>query len=133
MRFTSGRRVAPTMDLTPLIDVIFQLLLFFILSTTFKNSPSFEVDLPQVSSDQMIMDDNTWTLTVGADGRMVAVDREVEQDQLLELLKEQVSLNPELSLMIEADETLTHGSVVKIMDVAQEAGIVTVQIGAVQQ
>ena len=133
MRFTSGRRVAPKMDLTPLIDVIFQLLLFFILSTTFKNSPSFEVDLPQVSSDQMIMDDNTWTLTVGADGRMVAVDREVEQDQLLELLKEQVSLNPELSLMIEADETLTHGSVVKIMDVAQEAGIVTVQIGAVQQ
>ena len=133
MRFTSGRRPAPSMDLTPLIDVIFQLLLFFIVSTTFRNSPSFEVDLPQVSSDQMIMDDNTWTLTVGVDGRMVATDKEILPEQLLKILREQVQSNPNMSLMIEADEQLSHGAVVKIMDTAQEAGIVTVQIGAVQK
>lgn len=133
MRFISERRPAPSMDLTPLIDVIFQLLLFFIVSTTFRNSPSFEVDLPQVASDQMIMDDNTWTLIVGVDGRMVATDKEIAPEQLLSILREQVQSNPKMSLMIEADEQLSHGDVVKIMDVAQEAGIVTVQIGAVQK
>ena len=120
------------MDLTPLIDVIFQLLLFFMLSTTFRNSPSFEVQLPEVSSDQMIQDDNSWTLTVTKDKEILSENGTLKRNELVSVLQEKVRENPKLSLVIEADQELSHGTVVDIMDVAQQAGVQTVQIGATQ-
>ena len=133
MQFRSGRRAAPLLDMTPLIDVIFQLLLFFMLSTTFRNTPSFEVQLPEVSSDQMIQEDHTWTVMVSKEGTLSAQGSDFEKDQLFEKLQEQLKLNPQLSLIIEADEELSHGIVVDMMDIAQEVGVSSVQIGATQK
>ena len=133
MKLKATRRSPPGMDLTPLIDVIFQLLLFFMLSTTFRNSPSFEVQLPEVSSDQMIQDDNSWTLTITKSEEIISENGTLQRDQLSVVLEEKVRENPKLSLVIEADQQLSHGTVVDIMDVAQQAGVQTVQIGATQQ
>ena len=133
MKLQATRRSPPGMDLTPLIDVIFQLLLFFMLSTTFRNSPSFEVQLPEVSSDQMIQDDNSWTLTITKSEEIISENGTLQRDQLSVVLEEKVRENPKLSLVIEADQQLSHGTVVDIMDVAQQAGIQTVQIGATQE
>jgi len=133
MQFRSERREAPRLDMTPLIDVIFQLLLFFMLSTTFRNTPSFEVQLPEVSSDQMIQEDHTWTVMVSKDGKLSAQGMDFDQSQLFEKLQEQLRSNPQLSLIIEADEELSHGIVVDMMDIAQEVGVSSVQIGATQK
>jgi len=133
MQFRSERREAPRLDMTPLIDVIFQLLLFFMLSTTFRNTPSFEVQLPEVSSDQMIQEDHTWTVMVSKDGKLSAQGMDFDQSQLFEKLQEQLKSNPQLSLIIEADEELSHGIVVDMMDIAQEVGVSSVQIGATQK
>ena len=133
MQFRSERREAPRLDMTPLIDVIFQLLLFFMLSTTFRNTPSFEVQLPEVSSDQMIQEDHTWTVMVSKDGKLSAQGSDFDQGQLFEKLQEQLKSNPQLSLIIEADEELSHGIVVDMMDIAQEVGVSSVQIGATQK
>ena len=133
MKLKATRRSPPGMDLTPLIDVIFQLLLFFMLSTTFRNSPSFEVQLPEVSSDQMIQDDNSWTLTITKSEEIISENGTLQRDQLSVVLEEKVRENPKLSLVIEADQQLSHGTVVDIMDVAQQAGVQTVQIGATQE
>ena len=133
MQFRSERREAPRLDMTPLIDVIFQLLLFFMLSTTFRNTPSFEVQLPEVSSDQMIQEDHTWTVMVSKDGKLSAQGMDFDQSQLFERLQEQLKSNPQLSLIIEADEELSHGIVVDMMDIAQEVGVSSVQIGATQK
>ena len=133
MKLKASRRTPPGMDLTPLIDVIFQLLLFFMLSTTFRNSPSFEVQLPEVSSDQMIQDDNSWTLTITKSKEILSENGTLQRDELSLVLEEKVRENPKLSLVIEADQELSHGTVVDIMDVAQQAGVQTVQIGATQQ
>ena len=133
MQFRSERREAPRLDMTPLIDVIFQLLLFFMLSTTFRNTPSFEVQLPEVSSDQMIQEDHTWTVMVSKDGKLSAQGSDFDKSQLFEKLQEQLKSNPQLSFIIEADEELSHGIVVDMMDIAQEAGVSSVQIGATQK
>ena len=133
MQFGSQRRDAPRLDMTPLIDVIFQLLLFFMLSTTFRNTPSFEVQLPEVSSDQMIQEDHTWTLMVSETGELSTQKGAVLKENLINVLKEELRTNPKLSLVIEADEALEHGVVVELMDIAQEAGIDAVQIGATQK
>ena len=133
MQFGSERRDAPRLDMTPLIDVIFQLLLFFMLSTTFRNSPSFEVQLPEVSSDKMIQEDQTWTLMVSKSGQLSSQNGILLKEDLEKVLKEELRSNPQVSLVIEADEDLEHGMVVELMDIAQEAGIGTVQIGATQR
>jgi biopolymer transport protein ExbD len=133
MQFGSQRRDAPRLDMTPLIDVIFQLLLFFMLSTTFRNTPSFEVQLPEVSSDQMIQEDHTWTLMVSETGQLSSQTGTLLKEDLEDVLKGELRTNPNLSLIIEADEGLEHGVVVELMDIAQEAGIDAVQIGATQK
>ena len=133
MQFASQRRDAPRLDMTPLIDVIFQLLLFFMLSTTFRNTPSFEVQLPEVSSDQMIQEDHTWTLMVSETGQLSSQTGILLKEDLEGVLKDELRSNPNLSLIIEADEGLEHGVVVELMDIAQEAGIDAVQIGATQK
>ena len=133
MQFGSERRDAPRLDMTPLIDVIFQLLLFFMLSTTFRNSPSFEVQLPEVSSDKMIQEDQTWTLMVSKSGQLSSQNGILLKEDLEEVLKSELRSNPQVSLIIEADEGLEHGMVVELMDIAQEAGIGSVQIGATQK
>lgn len=133
MQFGSQRRDAPRLDMTPLIDVIFQLLLFFMLSTTFRNTPSFEVQLPEVSSDQMIQEDHTWTLMVSQSGQLSSQQGTILKEDLEGVLKEELRSNPQVSLIIEADEGLEHGAVVELMDIAQEAGIGSVQIGATQK
>jgi len=133
MQFSSERRDAPRLDMTPLIDVIFQLLLFFMLSTTFRNTPSFEVQLPEVSSDRMIQEDNTWTLMVSKSGELSTEAGELSKDDLQAVLQEELRQNPQMSLIIEADEGLEHGVVVDLMDIAQEAGVESVQIGATQK
>ena len=133
MQFSSERRDAPRLDMTPLIDVIFQLLLFFMLSTTFRNTPSFEVQLPEVSSDRMIQEDNTWTLMVSKSGKLSTDTGGLSKDDLQAVLQEELRQNPQLSLIIEADEGLEHGAVVDLMDIAQEAGVESVQIGATQK
>ena len=133
MQFGSQRREAPRLDMTPLIDVIFQLLLFFMLSTTFRNTPSFEVQLPEVSSDQMIQEDHSWTLMVSKTGQLSTETGTILKEDLEGVLIEQLRTNPNLSLVIEADEDLEHGVVVQLMDIAQEAGIDSVQIGATQK
>ena len=133
MQFSSDRRDAPRLDMTPLIDVIFQLLLFFMLSTTFRNTPSFEVQLPEVSSDQMIQEDQTWTLMVSKSGQLSSEQGVILKEDLEGVLQDELRLNPQVSLVIEADEGLEHGAVVELMDIAQEAGIESVQIGATQK
>ena len=130
MKFTRSRTTSSTIELTPLIDIMFQLLLFFILSTTFKNAPSFEVSLPEASTDQINQRDNSLTVSLTKDERIVVEDRVIASEQLLKLLVEQVTVNPSLLLVIEADEDVPHGKVVEVMDDAQKAGVELLQVGA---
>ena len=133
MNFRRTRRSDPQIELTPLIDVVFQLLLFFMLSTTFRNSPNFDVQLPEVSSDKFVQEDNSWTVVVSMDGDLSVLGEAVSVEEFGQKIRSAIQDNPNLSLVIEADERLTHGKVVQLMDAAQEAGVSTIQIGASQK
>ena len=116
--------------MTPLIDIMFQLLLFFILSTTFRNAPSFEVNLPEASTNQLNQRDNSLTITITGEEDIVIENNNVPRDEVLKILTENVINNPGLVLVIEADKSVAHGKVVELMDVAQEAGVQMLQVGA---
>ena len=133
MKFRSKRRSHPSIDLTPLIDVTFQLLLFFILSTTLKNSPSFDVHLPEASTDKLLQEDHAFTIVITKDNAIVIDDVAIMKDALEEVLDAEVKRNPNLVLVIEADQEVRHKEVVSLMDLASESGIEQLQIGTTQK
>jgi len=116
-----------------LIDVTFQLLLFFILSTTLKNSPSFDVHLPEASTDKLLQEDHAFTIVITKDNAIVIDDVAIMKDALEEVLDAEVKRNPNLVLVIEADQEVRHKEVVSLMDLASESGIEQLQIGTTQK
>jgi len=132
MKFTQLKKRNAYIDMTPLIDIMFQLLLFFILSTTFRNAPSFEVNLPEASTDQINQRDNSLIITLTKDKKIVINNRSIPNEDVLNLLSEEVNNNPSIMVVIEADSSVHHGSVVGMMDLAQQAGVKILQVGAKQ-
>lgn len=128
MRFGVTRRPDPTIDVTPMIDVVFQLLLFFMVTTTFISSPGIEVDLPRSSSEVVLGDDEDIDLWVTTEGAVYANDAPVTRQQLVELLRRRAKADPDTMVVIKADEGVSHGRVVSVMDLARAEGLTRLAI-----
>lgn len=110
-------------DLTPLIDVVFQLLIFFILTTTFENNPSFKVKLPKANNADVKQEPKAVVVTVTADGR-VEIDGNVVDDAELERrLCNAANSDESTGVNIRADAATEHQHVVKVMDLAKTCGL----------
>ncbi|MCB9674597.1 MAG: biopolymer transporter ExbD [Alphaproteobacteria bacterium] len=123
MRFSVPRRADPVIDVTPMIDVVFQLLLFFMVTTTFISSPGIEVDLPRSSSEVVISekkDINIWMTTEGA---VYADDEPITTAALRQLFQNRARTDPNTIVVIKADQGVSHGRVVAVMDLARNQGL----------
>ena len=114
-------------DITPLVDVVFQLIIFFMLSSTFIMQPGIRVDLPSTRS---VKADKTTGISVviRSDGRIFLEDQEIKKNQLKEALQKRKEKQPSDFLVIKADQRARHGIVVEVMAIAKEAGISKVAI-----
>ena len=123
MNFRRHRREAARVDVTPLIDIIFQLVLFFMVSTTFVNSPGIEVDLPRSSADTILQEQedlHIWMTDAGS----VYVDKSpVDFDGLKTVFENRALKDPSTLVIIEADTNVDHGQVVGVMDLARSVGL----------
>ena len=121
--FRRTRREPPRVDLTPLIDIIFQLVLFFMVSTTFISAPGFKVELPRASSDMMVREQDDLQIWMTNEGG-IFVDREpVDFEGLIQILGAQARTDPSTLVVIKADMEVGHGKVVTLMDLARSAGL----------
>ena len=68
MSFRKTNKKDISMDLTPLVDVIFQLILFFMVSTTFDESSNISIELPQSSSEMLMKEDQNFDIWIDKDG-----------------------------------------------------------------
>ncbi len=127
MRFSRPRgRSEPTIDVTAMLDVTFNLVLFFAVSTNFAQSEQtkgFEVDLPQASSDAVIQDDRDIDVWVGADGSVRVDEQPVDTDGLRAALAARAKADPSTLVILKADEGVSHGRVVAVMDLAKSLGL----------
>jgi biopolymer transport protein ExbD len=116
-----------SLDITPLIDVVFLLLIFFMVTTTFDESPSIKVDLPKASSSKSTSTQTQLVIAVDSNGKFYTNDKEVSEQELTKkLLASKEKSN--LVLIVRADENARHKDVVKALDLIKSAGIDTAAI-----
>lgn len=117
------RGAGAQVDLTPLIDVTFQLLIFFLLTATFNNDAAFKVKLPKASSNDPATESKAMVVEISEDGRF-EVDRVVVDDRELELRLCRAAKDKSISTVnIKADQNTRHERVVQAMDAAKTCGI----------
>lgn len=134
MRWQRGFRDEPELGITPLIDVVFLLLIFFMISTTFKDDSQITIDLPQAGAVAAKEDRPPLVVTIDAQGHYFVNDRRLVNDSPDTLRKafaryitQQEGKTPG-GLVIRADGQTPHQAVVTVMDVARRAGIVRVSL-----
>lgn len=110
-------------DLTPMIDVTFQLLIFFMVSTTFIVTPGLKLDLPQASTQDSVEQVKDLTVTLKSDNSLYLNQQPVQLKDLEADLKAFASKGGDPTLIIKADGKVTHESVVEIMDIARKVGL----------
>ncbi len=123
MNFAARRRADAVVDVTPLIDIIFQLVLFFMVSTTFVTTPGIEVDLPKSSSDVVLKDKSEVRVWVTADGQVLIDETPVDWAGLKRTLDDAVERDPDSLVIVKADKTVDYGRVVAVMDLARSKGL----------
>jgi biopolymer transport protein ExbD/biopolymer transport protein TolR len=129
MQFKKARRVDPRMDITPLIDVVLLLVIFFMLTTTFIGAPAIKVKLPTSSAKEISKERKEVKVTVTKDGKLYVDKRiggtgdPISLKELEKLLNKVARENRDTMVIIRADEDTTHGTVVAVMDVAKNSGL----------
>lgn len=125
MRTSRTRRrlqSTPGLDLTPMVDVVFLLIIFFMVSTTFITLESgLPVELPD-SQTSVAEPSNLPTVTVNKEGAVFFGGAQVEEAQLAQLLREELNVTGQTTVVLRADRDVAHGIAVRIMDLLTQAG-----------
>ena len=131
MKFKNKREgIRSNVDMTPMIDIVFQLILFFLVSTTFATLPGIKLNLPQshTSESTSLMG---ITITADEDGALYFNDKEVSMTGLGEELltfDTGTTKKEEFPVSLEADSEVTNGTIVKIFDVIRESGYCVINL-----
>lgn len=125
MDFSPHRKRPPlVLELTSLIDVVFLLLIFFMVSTTFVNQPSaMDVDLPTSSSTDVITEGEDVAITLTVDGRILVDGRGVTIEQLSAELRRIAREDPGTQVVVRADRGLTYQRLIDVMGMARDLGL----------
>lgn len=116
----------PVVDLTPMLDVTFNLVLFFVVTTSFvraEETPGIQVDLPRSSAQAIINDDHDINVWMTNEGAVYVDDAPVDLAELRRQLKARADTDPNTLVVIKAAAGVTHGRVVQVMDAAKTLGL----------
>lgn len=122
MRFRRPRtrREATLINLTSLIDVVFLLLIFFMVSTSFALIRGIKVDLPTTTTTQEKIEQNI-VISITKEGKIYLGKTQISKTELVKTLKRQIGKKKSL-VVINADKDTRHGMVVEVMDLAKQGG-----------
>ena len=126
MNFRPERKEDLDLNITPLVDVVFLLLIFFMVSTTFERKSEINITLPKASEVLREVRPDTITIAVDDQGKIYINEVPLVNSQMSTireaLIRNADGLN-EPAVIINADANATHQSVVRIMDVARQLSL----------
>ena len=117
---TKRKRVM--INITPLIDVLFLLLIFFIVSSTFLEQPSITVELPSAKTAEPQPVDQ-YIIMVAADGVIYVNDIKIEEEQLLTRLMEIAKTDVQAPIVLKADKNAPYGKIIHLIDTVRQSGL----------
>ena len=134
MRFNRVKRrtqiAKGQLDIAPLIDVVFQLLIFFMLTSNFVIQPGVKVSLPRAITSEVLSSEN-FVVTLTGQDLLFLNDKPITINELVTQLKEAAS--EKKSLLLKADTSASLGRVVEIWDLCRELGIAQINIATNQK
>ncbi len=132
MKFKRGNRHDVQVELTPLIDVVFLLLIFFMVSSTFIRETQLKIDLPEASGELQEIEGEMLEIAVDSRGEyalngQILVNNELST--LVRALRESAkTVDKSERVIVTADANATHQAVVRAMDAAGKVGLTRISI-----
>ncbi len=125
MKLSPHQPEEPDVNLTPMIDVVFLLLLFFMVSTSFIRESSLKVDLPEATGQVLTEKQAPIDIIINAEGQFIIAETtilEPDHSRITALLKQAVGDTQDPHIIISADANAEYQHIVTAMDIAQQLG-----------
>ena len=112
-------------ELTPMIDMVFLLLIFFLVATTFHQTErEMQIALPFASSSAPIsVMLQELVINVDMDGQIIVGGRRIEPDELRSMVADAVNVNPEQKVTVRGDRRTVYSNIVTVLDICKGGGI----------
>ncbi len=124
------KKVSVELNIAPLIDVVFQLLLFFVLTTSYVTNPGIEVALPKAASAVPVQKEHI-ELYITKENAVYYNNEKVTLDNLKKRLENMPSLSK--TVILKADKSVELGMVVQVIDVVKQTNIKDLVIATTQE
>ena len=135
MNISPSQKENLDVNITPLIDVVFLLLIFFMVSTTFERESEIEIMLPEATADATTTDEFVLQVTVDAEGTFYVNHQRVintKLETLMKAMKELAGDRKDPPIVLSADAKTPHQSVITVMDAARQLGFVHLNFATTQ-
>ncbi len=129
MNFRSRRSEEPDLNILPLIDVVFLLLIFFMVTTTFDRDSEISITLPEASREQVDREPQAVNIDIDQAGRVFINERALANAQsgtireALDRAVDDLDDGDDPAIIINADAETSHQSVIRVMDAARQLGL----------
>ncbi|MCY7295950.1 ExbD/TolR family protein [Alteromonas sp. a30] len=118
-----------SIDMTPMLDIVFIMLIFFIVTTSFVKEAGIEVNKPDASNATKQKSANIF-IAINEDGDVWMDKREVDVERVRANIERMLAEQPTEVVIIQADVKAEHGKVVEVMDQVKAAGIARISVAA---
>lgn len=122
MQFRLRRVTKPIINIAPVVDVLFLLLIFFMVTTTFVEQPSIKLVLPSAKYSEAGKIE-ALTLIITRDGDLFLQDQPVKIEDIEKVFRDIAEKLENKTLVLKADKDVPYGKVIRIMDAAKGAGL----------
>lgn len=109
-------------NIVPFVDIILVVLIIFMITTPFIVKPSININLPKASSGEDTAPSQL-TISISADGKALLNGKPASDEEITEFSKNSIAAKPEMQAIISADQAVSHGRVITIIDLVKSAGI----------
>jgi biopolymer transport protein ExbD len=127
--FSKPQEQDATVDITPMLDVVFIMLIFFIVTATFVKISGIEVDAPKASTT-VVQEKANILIAIDANNKVWINRREVDVRALRPNIERLHAENPKGIVVIQADKMSRNEMLVKVMDASRKAGVYDIAIAA---
>jgi len=131
MNLQPGDEDEPEVNLTPLIDVVFLLLIFFMVSTTFEQQSRIQIELPEATASAAETENEVLEIVIDAQGRYFIGERQVVNSEVKTLksaISKAVDGRETLTVIIRSDASTPYQAVISALDATSQLGLTQISL-----